>query len=140
MKIANSWPEAHLKEDCAMEDQITHSSHTGSSSSQVDRRMHARKVLSLNTTVADTVGLARGQVTNISRRGCGISLSKLLTRDQYITLKVYLDDGPAIQIDLGKVRRVEEGRAGIEFLWVSQQHMRGLDRLCVNQAELPLGT
>jgi PilZ domain len=91
----------------------------------MDRRMDARKVASLNTIVADKVGLARGQVTNISRRGCGLCLTKLLRRDQYITLKVYLDDGTAIQIDLGKVRWLKEERAGVEFLCLSQ-HTLGL--------------
>ena len=107
---------------------------------EMDQRMDARKVVSFNTVVADKVGLARGQVTNISSSGCALGLTKLLRRDQYITLKVYLDDGPAIQIDLGKVRWVEEERAGVEFLCVSQQHTRGLYRLCVEQGELPLGT
>jgi hypothetical protein len=70
----------------------------------MDRRIDVRKMTSFNTIVADKVGLARGQVTNISRRGCELSLTKLLRRNQYITLKVYLDEGPAVQIDLGKVQ------------------------------------
>ena len=107
---------------------------------EMDQRMDARMVVAFNTVVADKVGLARGQVTNISRSGCALGLTKLLRRNQYITLKVYLDDGPAIQIDLGKVRWVEEERAGIEFLCLSQQHELGLYRLCVGQGELPLGT
>ena len=88
---------------------------------EMNRRMEARKVVSVNTIVADKVGLARGQVRNISRRGCELCLTKTLRRDQYITLKVYLDEGPAMQIDLGKVRWVEEERAGVEFLRLSQQ-------------------
>jgi len=107
---------------------------------EMDQRMDARMVVAFNTVVADKVGLARGQVTNISRSGCALGLTKLLRRNQYITLKVYLDDGPAIQIDLGKVRWVEEERAGVEFLCLSQQHTLGLYRLCVEQGELPLGT
>src|SRR5437867_3029706 len=106
----------------------------------MDRRMDVRKVASFNTIVADKVGLARGQVTNISRRGCELCLTKLLRRDQYITLKVYLDEGPAMQIDLGKVRWVEEERAGVEFLRLSQQHTLGLSRLCAEQVKLPMET
>ena len=83
---------------------------------EMDRRMDARKVASFNTIVADKVGLARGQVTNISRRGCELSLTKTLRREQYLTLKVYIQDSPAIQIDLGKVRWVEEKRARVVFL------------------------
>jgi hypothetical protein len=102
--------------------------------------MDVRKVASFNTIVADKVGLARGHVTNISRRGCELCLTKLLRRDQYITLKVYLDEGPAMQIDLGKVRWVEEERAGVEFLRLSQQHTLGLSRLCAEQVKLPMET
>jgi len=108
---------------------------------EMDQRMDARMLVAFNTVVADKVGLARGQVTNISRSGCALGLTKLLRRNQYITLKVYLDEGPAIQIELGKVRWVEEERAGVEFVCLSQQHTLGLYRLCMEQGgELPLGT
>jgi hypothetical protein len=106
----------------------------------IDRRMDVRKVASFNTIVADKVGLARGQVTNISRSGCELCLTRLLRCGQNLTLKVYRDDGPAIQIDLGKVRWVEEERAGVEFLCLSQQHTLGLSRLCAEQIKLPLET
>jgi PilZ domain-containing protein len=106
----------------------------------MDRRIDVRKMTSFNTIVADKVGLARGQVTNISRRGCELCLTKLLRRNQYITLKVYLDEGPAVQIDLGKVRWVEEERAGVVFLRLSQQHTLGLSRLCAEQIKLTLET
>jgi hypothetical protein len=53
---------------------------------------------------------------------------------------MYLDEGPAIQIDLGKVQWVEEERAGVEFLYSSHQHTLALYRLCAEQVELPLGT
>jgi c-di-GMP-binding flagellar brake protein YcgR len=129
-----------VKEDFTMEVTLPDLSAQDCQAREMDRRMDARKVVSLYTIVADNVGLARGQVTNISRRGCGLCRTKLLRRDQYITLKVYLDDGPAIQIDLGKVRWVEEERAGVEFLSLSEQHSRGLYRLCAEQVELPLRT
>jgi len=105
---------------------------------EMNRRKETRKVVSVNTIVADKVGLARGHVTNISRRGCELSLTKTLRREQFLTLKVYLQDGPAIQIDLGKVRWVEEERAGVVFLRLSQQHKLGLYRLCAEQITLPL--
>ena len=95
--------------------------------------MDVRKVASFNTIVADKVGLVRGQVTNISRRGCELSLTKTLRREQYLTLKVYIQDSPAIQIDLGKVRWVEEERAGVVFLRFSEQQKLGLSRLCAEQ-------
>ena len=45
-----------------------------------------------------------------------------------------------MQIDLGKVRWIEEERAGVEFLRLSQQHTLALYRLCAEQVELSLGT
>jgi hypothetical protein len=107
---------------------------------KMNRRMEARRMVSVNTIVADKVGLARGQVRNISRRGCELSLTKTLRREQYLTLKVYIQDSPAIQIDLGKVRWVEEERAGVVFLRLSEQHKLGLYRLCTEQIKLPKET
>ncbi|HEV8327915.1 MAG TPA: PilZ domain-containing protein [Nitrospiraceae bacterium] len=106
---------------------------------EMDQRMDARMVVSFNTIVADKVGLTRGQVTNISRSGCGLCLTRLLRRDQYLTLKVYQNDGPAIQIDLGKVKWVEGESAGVEFLCVSPQN-HGLQRLCGDQLKFHLET
>ena len=107
---------------------------------KMNRRMEARRMVSVNTIVADKGGLARGQVRNISRRGCELSLTKTLRREQYLTLKVYIQDSPAIQIDLGKVRWVEEERAGVVFLRLSEQHKLGLYRLCTEQIKLPKET
>ena len=44
----------------------------------MNRRMDARKVVSVHTIVADKVGHARGQETNFSHRGCELSLAKPL--------------------------------------------------------------
>ena len=107
---------------------------------EMNRRKEARKVVSVNTIVADKGGLARGQVRNISHRGCELSLTKPVKPEQYVTLKVYLKDGPAIQIDLGRVKWVEEARTGIEFLRLSQQHKLGLYRLCAEQGKLRMET
>ena len=74
---------------------------------EMNRRSDARKMVSVNTLVVDKTGLARGLVTNISRRGCQLSLTRPLRPAQYITLKVYPDDGPAIQINLGRVQWVK---------------------------------
>ena len=98
--------------------------------SEMNRRSNTRKMVSVNTLIADKIGLARGLMTNISRRGCQLSLTRPLSLAQYITLKVYPDDGPAIQINLGKVQWVKEKGAGIEFLSMPWQHRLGLSRFC----------
>ena len=102
---------------------------------ETNRRMAARKVVRLKTIVADNLGIARGQVTNICPKGCELSLGRSLRRTQYIWLKVYLDDGSAIQISWGKVRWIEQERAGVEFLSVPQQHALELSRLCAEPIE-----
>ena len=97
---------------------------------EMNRRSNTRKMVSVNTLIADKIGLARGLMTNISRRGCQLSLTRPLSPAQYITLKVCPDDGPAIQINLGKVQWVKEKGAGIEFLSMPQQHKLELSRFC----------
>ena len=104
-----------------------------------ESRRDARKVVGLRTIVADKLGLARGEVTNISAGGCGLRLTKRLRPGQYITLILYPNDRTrAVQIDLARVKWVEAGGAGIEFLSVSPQNHE-LDRLCAEQVGLPLG-
>jgi hypothetical protein len=104
---------------------------------EMNRRSDARKMVSVNTLVADKIGLARGLVTNISRSGCQVSLTRPLRPAQYITLKMYPDDGAAIQINLGRVQWVKEKGAGIKFLSMPEQHRLGLSRFYGEQVEFP---
>ena len=98
---------------------------------QHDPRGEARKAVSLRTIVVDKTGLATAQVTNLSERGCQLWLGKPLARRQYLTLKVYSDDGAAaLQIDLGIVKWTEDQLAGVEFLSLSQDNQVRLTRLC----------
>ena len=97
---------------------------------EMNRRSNARKMVSVNTLIADKIGLTRGLITNISRGGCQLSLTRPLSPAQYLTLKVCPDDGPAIQINLGRVQWVKENGAGIAFLSMPEQHGHELSRLC----------
>ncbi len=107
---------------------------------EIDPRRDARKVVGLCTIVADKLGLARGEVTNISPGGCGLRLTKRLRRGQYITLMVYPNDRTvAVRIDLAKVTWVEAEWAGVEFLGVSPQNHE-LHRLCGDQLKFHLET
>ena len=107
---------------------------------EIDPRRDARTVVGLRTIVADKLGLASGEVTNISPGGCGLRLTRRLRRGQYLTLMVYPNDRTAaVQIDLAKVNWVEGERAGVEFLGVSPQNHE-LHRLCGDQLEFSLGT
>jgi hypothetical protein len=76
-----------------------------------------RAIVDCRMIVADKAGFVSGQVMDMMMRGCGLRPTKPLTRGQDLTLKVYPNDGTAsVQRDLGKVRWVEEGWAGIVFL------------------------
>jgi hypothetical protein len=98
----------------------------------IDLRRDARKVVGLRAIIADKLGRASGEITNISPGGCGLRLTKRLRRGQYITLMVYPNDRTAaVHIDLAKVTWVEAEWAGVEFLGVSPQH-HDLHRLCGN--------
>lgn len=70
-----------------------------------------------------------GQIVTI--RGCGLRLTIPLRREQYLTFKVYPNDGTAsVQCDLVKVQWVEEDWAGLAFLSLSQENERRLYQLC----------
>ena len=102
-------------------------------------RRDVRKVVELRMIVVDNVGLASGEMTNISPGGCGLRLTKPLRCGQYITLMVYPNDGTAaVHIDLAKVKWVEAESAGVEFLCVCPQNHE-LRRLSGDQVELPVG-
>ena len=58
-----------------------------------DRRQYVRKMITLRMIAADKAGLANGQVIDVTTRGARLRLTKPLTREQYLTLKVYLNDG-----------------------------------------------
>jgi hypothetical protein len=104
-----------------------------------DLRRDARKMVGLRAIVADKLGLASGEITNISPGGCGLRLTKRLRRGQYITLMVYPNDRTtAIRIDLARVNWAKAGLAGVEFLGVIPQNHE-LQRLCAEQAELSVG-
>src|SRR5262245_44197305 len=89
---------------------------------EMNRRSGARKMVSGNIIVVDKTGLVRGLLTNISRKGCQLSLPRPLSPAQYITLKVCPDSGLAIQINLGRVQWAKGKEAGIEFLSMPMQH------------------
>jgi hypothetical protein len=121
-----------VKENFAMKVTLPARSDQESQLHERDPRRDARKVVGLHAIIADKLGLASGEVTNISPGGCGLRFTKLLRRGQYITLMVYPNDwAAAIRIDLAKVTWVKDEWAGVEFLGVSPQH-HDLHRLCGN--------
>ncbi len=106
-------------------------SEQGQQEQRREPRRSMREGMTLRMIVADKAGLASGQVIDMTMWGCGLRLTKPLKRGQYLTLKVYPHDGTAsVQCDLVTVQWVEEGRAGVVFLWMSRENERRLHRLC----------
>lgn len=94
-------------------------------------RRSVRAGMALRMIVADKAGLAGGQVIDMTTRGCGLRLTKHLTPGQYLTLKMYPNDGTAsVQCDVAQVQWVEEDRAGVVFQWMLLEHDRRLRQLC----------
>jgi hypothetical protein len=95
-----------------------------------DPRRSVREGVALRIIVADKAGLANGQVIDMTTRGCGLRLTKPLTRGQYLTLTVYPSDGtPSVQCEVAQVQWVEESRAGVVFQWMLREHDRRLRQL-----------
>ena len=57
-----------------MENALPAESHSGSSAPQKDVRGHDRKPVGLRVVVADKSGLAKGQILDLSPRGCRLRL------------------------------------------------------------------
>ena len=98
---------------------------------RMDLRRYVREVVHLRIILADTGGLANGQVIDLTTRGCGLRFIMPLACGQCLTLKLYPADGTAAVIcDLVQVQWVKEGRAGLVFLSMSLENELRLHRLC----------
>ena len=94
-------------------------------------RRSVRAVVDFRMIVADKAGLASGQVIDMTARGCGLRLTKVLKPGQYLTLMVYPGGSPAtVPCDVGRVQWVEGDRAGLAFLSLSLENERRLHQLC----------
>ena len=123
-----------VKKEFVMEKTVPMLSEQDRHVQRINLRQYVREVGTLRMIAADKAGLASGQVIDMSIRGCGLRITKPLTRGQYLTLKVYPNDGTtSVQCDLVKVQWVEEDRAGVAFLRMSLENERRLRRLCGDQ-------
>jgi hypothetical protein len=119
-----------MKEKFAMEFTSPVFSEEGCQEQRRDPRRSVREGVALRITVVDKAGLASGQVIDMTMRGCGLRLTKPLTRGQYLTLTVNPDDGtPSMQCDVARVQWAEEDRVGVVFQWMLRDHDRRLRQL-----------
>lgn len=113
-----------MNEACAMEVTLPVLSEQDRPELRREPRRSVQEGVALRMIVADKAGLASGQVIDMTTRGCGLRLTKPLTRGQYLTLKVYPNDGTAT------VQWVEAERAGVTFLSMSRENELRLHPLC----------
>jgi hypothetical protein len=98
---------------------------------RIDLRRYLRKAVNLGILLAGKGELTRGQVIDLTTRGCGIRLNQPLVCGQCLTLKLYPGDGSsAVICDLAQVQWVKEERAGLIFLSMSLTNELRLHRLC----------
>ncbi len=62
-----------------------------------------------------------GHIVDMSVPGCHLATSLPLHRGQCLQMDVYLSNQPPMRIDLGVVRWATEGKAGIEFIRMSDE-------------------
>ena len=122
------------KENFAMEETLPMLSERDRHEQRKNLRRYVRKMVTLRMIAADKAGLANGQVVDVTVRGGGLRLTKPLTRGQYLTLKVYLNDGTgSVLCELVQVQWVKEDRAGVAFLRMSLENEVRLRGLCGDQ-------
>ena len=120
-----------MKEEFTMELTLPMLSEQDRHVQRMNLRRYVREVVNLRMIAADKAGLANGQVIDMTTRGGGLRLTKPLKCGQYLTLKLYPDDGTASVIcDLVQVQWVEKDRAGVAFLSMSLANELRLRRLC----------
>ena len=123
-----------MKENYAMEETLPMLSERDRHERRKNLRRYVRKMVTLRMIAADKSGQAGGQVIDVTTRGGGLRLTKPLTRGQYLTLEVDLNDGTgSVLCDLVQVQWVEEDRAGVAFLRMSLENERRLHQLCGDQ-------
>ena len=120
-----------MKENFAMEETSPMLSEQDRHEQRKNLRQYVRKMVTLRMIAVDKAGLANGQVIDVTVRGAGLRLTKPLTRGQYLTLKLYLNEETDSGLcELVQVQWVKEDRAGVAFLGMSLENEVRLRRLC----------
>jgi len=123
-----------MKVNCAMEETLPMLSERDRHEERKNQRRYVRKMVTLRMIAADKAGLVTGQVIDVTTRGARLRLTRPLTPRQYLTLKVYLNDGTgSVLCELVQVQWVDKDRAGVAFLRMSLENERQLHQLCGDQ-------
>ena len=87
-------------------------------------RYSDRKKTTCKVTLSCGARVGEGQIQDLTVPGCLLETAFPLEWGQSVQLRVHLDSKRPMRIDLGVVRWVKQGKAGIEFI-----RMAGEDQL-----------
>lgn len=120
-----------MKVNCVMEETLPMLSVPDRHEERKNQRRYVRKMVTLHMIAADKAGLVTGQVIDVTTRGARLRLARPLTPRQYLTLKVYLNNGTgSVLCELVQVQWVDKDRAGVAFLRMSLENESRLHQLC----------
>ena len=123
-----------MKVNCVMEETLPMLSVPDRHEERKNQRRYVRKMVTLRMIAADKAGLVTGQVIDVTTRGARLRLTRPLTPRQYLTLKVYLNNGTgSVLCELVQVQWVDKDRAGVAFLRMSLENESRLHQLCGDQ-------
>jgi hypothetical protein len=83
-------------------------------------RYSDRKPTTCKVTLSCGARVGEGQILDLTVPGCRLETAVLLEAGQSVQLRIYLDKQRPMRIDLGVVRWADRGKAGIEFVRMSQ--------------------
>lgn len=83
-------------------------------------RYSERKLTSAKVTLSAGPRVGEGQVLDLTVPGCLLETKVPLEAGQAVQLRIHLDTPRPMRIDLGIVRWVSKGNAGVEFVRMSQ--------------------
>ena len=83
----------------------------------MDNRLRPRIPLQCSVILANDNFVTEGTVLNLGVAGCAVASDKTPARGEYVELDLRLpDQKQALRVPVAKVRWVEKGRAGSNFL------------------------
>jgi PilZ domain. len=92
----------------------------------VNHRYSLRKSAGCKVTLSCNSRIAEGQVLNLSIPGCQVETSLPLKEGHCVQLRVQLANQSPMRVDLGIVRWINGGKAGIEFIRMSEEDQKRL--------------
>ena len=78
---------------------------------------------------------AAGTLLNLAPSGCAIQSDRCPSVGDYVNLALLIPDSDLVRAEVAKVRWIEDGRFGLEFLLIEQGDQVRVAQLIKQQAE-----